>query len=328
MSREMSTKEVTSVKSNLEKEVDGATLIACYQSLVQIRFKRTDYRQLVLSIQFPKDYPNSVLLLEAKSKTIANELLAGIVKVTEEHLQTFKGKPQVVAAARFVRDFIWENRFAVCSEELSYIKKELVCADDVLKVKQKLGVIQLKAIKNKYSLECKLTVPENYPGEAISFVVKSNFPTHLEKVFVGHATEMARQCVEPPIVKKKSQAVDFIPKPSLKCVASYLVEDCLRKYPNERCPCCKKSVLPEEPLTELPPSMAIELVYCGHLYHYDCLDQLMKSPPFGEAKKCLNCGRRIFHDKWNVSTKLMEERWAHQEARKREIDEVADFLGL
>lgn len=328
MSREMSTKEVTSVKSNLEKEVDGATLIACYESLVQISFKRTDYRQLVLSIQFPKDYPNSVLLLEAKSKTIANELLAGIVKVTEEHLQKFKGKPQVVAAARFVRDFIWENRFAVCSEELSYIKKELVCTDDVLKVKQKLGVIQLKAVKNKYNLECKLTVPENYPGEAISFVVKSNFPTHLEKVFVGHATEMARQCVEPPIVKKKSQAVDFVPKPSLKCVASYLVEDCLRKYPNEKCPCCKKSVLPEDPLTELPPSMAIELVYCGHLYHYNCLDQLMKSPPFGEAKKCLNCGRRIFHEKWNVSAKLMEERWAHQEARKREIDEVADFLGL
>ena len=44
--------------------------------------------------------------------------------------------------------------------------------------------------------------------------------------------------------------------------------------------------------------------------------------------KCLNCGKRIFHEKWNVSAKLMEERWAHQEARKREVDEVTDFLGL
>ena len=327
MSREMSTKEVAFVKSHLEEEVEGVSLIACYESLIQIRFRRTDYRQLVLSIQFPKEYPDGVLLLEAKSKTISDDLLAGIVKVTEEHLQKFRGQPQVVAAARFVRDFIWENRFVVCSEELSFIKKELICGDDVLKVKQKLGVIHIKAVKNKYHLDCKLTIPDDYPGKPVDFIVTSNFPTYLEKVFVGQATEIARQCVEAPIVKKKTQA-DFVPQPSLKLVATYLVKDCLRKFPDEKCPCCLRPVLPEEPSTELPSSLSIELVYCGHLYHYKCLDRLMTSPPFGEDKKCPICGKRIFHDKWNVSAKLMEDRWAHQEARKREVDEVADFLGL
>lgn len=231
-----------------------------------------------------------------------------------------------MAAACFVRDFIWENRFVVCSEELSFIKKELIGGDDVLKVKQKLGIVHIKAVKNNYHLDCKLTIPDEYPAEAVSFVVTSNFPTHIEKTFVGQATEMARQCVEAPIMKKKTQ-VEFVPQPSLKCVATYLVEECLRKLPIEICPSCKKSVLPADPSVVLS-SLTIEMVYCGHLYHYGCLDQLMTSPPFGEDKKCLACGKRIFHNKWNISAKLMEERWAHQEARKREVDEVADFLGL
>lgn len=328
MSREMSTKEIAFVKSNLEKELEGVTLLACYESLIQMRFKRTEHRQLVLSIQFPKGYPDSVLLLETKSKTISDELLAGLVKVTEEHLQkNFYGQPQVVAAARFVRDFIWDNRFVVCSEELSFIKKELISGDDVLKLKQKQGVVHIKGVKNKYHLDCKLTIPDEYPVKAVTFVVTSNFPIHLQKMFVGQATEIARQCVEVPIVKKKTQ-VEFVPQPSLKRVATYLVQECLRRFPSEKCPSCQKLVLPEDPSTELLSSSAIEMVYCGHLYHYDCLDRLMTLPPFGEAKKCPACQKRIFHDKWNVSARLMEERWAHQEARKREVDEVADFLGL
>ena len=46
------------------------------------------------------------------------------------------------------------------------------------------------------------------------------------------------------------------------------------------------------------------------------------------GKKCVKCGQRVFHDKWNVPPRLAEERWAHQEARKREIAEVAEFLGF
>lgn len=46
------------------------------------------------------------------------------------------------------------------------------------------------------------------------------------------------------------------------------------------------------------------------------------------GKKCPKCKERIFHDKWNVHPKLAEERWAHQEARRREVAEVAEFLGF
>jgi len=46
------------------------------------------------------------------------------------------------------------------------------------------------------------------------------------------------------------------------------------------------------------------------------------------GKKCPKCKQRIFHDRFNMQPKLAEDRWAHQEARKREIAEVADFLGV
>ena len=44
------------------------------------------------------------------------------------------------------------------------------------------------------------------------------------------------------------------------------------------------------------------------------------------GKKCIVCRQRIAHDKWNISPHIAEQRWAHQQARQREIDEVADFL--
>ena len=44
------------------------------------------------------------------------------------------------------------------------------------------------------------------------------------------------------------------------------------------------------------------------------------------GKKCPACRKRIFHDKWKVPPEVAEARWAHKEARKRELDEVVDFL--
>lgn len=44
------------------------------------------------------------------------------------------------------------------------------------------------------------------------------------------------------------------------------------------------------------------------------------------GKNCPTCGQRIYHEKWGVSDKLAEDRWAHQQARARELAEVEDFL--
>ena len=44
-------------------------------------------------------------------------------------------------------------------------------------------------------------------------------------------------CSDPP----------FVPKPSLQLVADYLVKECTRRYPLEKCPFCSERALPEDP---------------------------------------------------------------------------------
>ena len=62
--------------------------------------------------------------------------------------------------------------------------------------------------------------------------------------------------------------------------------------------------------------------------NHSCLLKYSYLSIISGGKKCLACGQRIFHDKWNVPPRLAEDRWAHQEAKKREIAEVAEFLGF
>ena len=50
---------------------------------------------------------------------------------------------------RFVVDFINSNPFIVCSDELSFIKKQLHRHGDEMKVKQKTGVVQYKAYQGR-----------------------------------------------------------------------------------------------------------------------------------------------------------------------------------
>ena len=52
----------------------------------------------------------------------------------------------------------------------------------------------------------------------------------------------------------------------------------------------------------------------------------MKTPPFEGGKKCLACPNRIYHEKWKVTPELAEARWAHEQARNRELGEVVDFF--
>lgn len=44
------------------------------------------------------------------------------------------------------------------------------------------------------------------------------------------------------------------------------------------------------------------------------------------GKKCPSCKVRIYHEKWKITPKLAEDRWAHQEAKKRELGEVVEFF--
>lgn len=65
-------------------------------------------------------------------------------------------------------------------------------------------------------------------------------------------------------------------------------------------------------------------VYCGHFYHFRCVEAYLREPPFG--KGCHTCGLGIEHHALTTDSKVLEARWAAQQAKKRELDEIVDFL--
>ena len=74
---------------------------------------------------------------------------------------------QVMHMLKFIRQFIDDNPFTPCSNELTYIKKELVMEQDTFKTKQKAGVIIYTIKMSDYYFKVKLTVPDNYPEEPV-----------------------------------------------------------------------------------------------------------------------------------------------------------------
>ena len=64
---------------------------------------------------------------------------------------------QVLVLVKFVNEFIVSNPFIVCSDELSFIKKQLQREGDEVKVKQKAGVIQYKACQERCVFTLRLT---------------------------------------------------------------------------------------------------------------------------------------------------------------------------
>lgn len=322
--------ELEIVKKTLSEKVEGSEIISCHPVAVNVRITRTKFKNVIVLLQFPEQYPNNGILVELKSKTLPPRLLSKMMELCDQEAKKFLGKPQVIPMLIFVRRFLDENPLIACSDELQYIKSKLLSDSDELKIKQKAGVLNIHINQDKYYLHVKITVPDDYHTAAIKIDLKdSNFPENLVRVFIGQAVDMARTCVEAPL-RRKPKDPPFEPKPSLKLVCDFLVDQCARPCPKERCPICKKKALPEEPkeaVTEPTDHQYVERVYCNHLFHYGCLDKYMKTPPFQGGKKCPACKQVIYHDRWKVTPKLAEERWAHHEAKKRELSEVVDFLG-
>ncbi|PRD22681.1 UNVERIFIED_CONTAM: hypothetical protein NCL1_48476 [Trichonephila clavipes] len=223
--------------------------------------------------------------------------------------------------------FIDENPLAVCSEEVSLIKRTLTDADQ-LKLKQKTSSLSLHITQGMYFLKAKVIVPDVYPEEQVQIeLVDCNYPKNFQKWFSGQATEIARQCVQKPLKPKPKDPV-FEPKPSLRPSIQFLIDE-VKRYPSELCQLCKEKCFPADPadnITEEGDEKHIEKVYCGHIFHNGCLDIYMKTPPFHGGKKCPSCKKRIYHEKWKLTPKLAEDRWAHQEAKKRELGEVVEFF--
>ncbi|CAG2060139.1 unnamed protein product, partial [Timema podura] len=313
--------------------------------------RQTAFKNIIVLIQFPEDYPHSSLLLELKSKTLSDKLLDGLTNVCEQEAKKILGKPQVLLVLKFVRNFLEEHPLSCCYDEISEIKRHLTDFDE-FKLKQKASSISLKILEGRYYFKSKVAVPDIYPETSISLEdVETNFPPLFLRFFTGQTKEIARQCVEPPLRAKVKQQPPFKPRPSLQPVVSFLVS-AVKQLPHEKVVdgglkelqdgvtvgprvsadyditwfTAAKDPLSQEAEKDESADRHVERVYCSHLFHLECLITFMKTPPFHGGKKCPTCGQRIYHDKWRLSEKITEDRWAHQQARERELKEVAEFL--
>ncbi|XP_068745402.1 uncharacterized protein [Montipora capricornis] len=322
--------ELEMVKKSLSEKIEGCEILSCHPVAVNVRITRTKFKSVVAVLQFPEKYPTSAVIVEIKSKTLSPRLLIKLTELCDQEAKKLLGRQQVIPVLSFVRRFLDENPLIACSEELQYIKSRLLTEVDQLKVKQKAGILNICANQDKYFLDVKIAVPDDYHTAAVRIDLReSNFPENLVRVFLGRAVDMARQCVEPPL-QRTPKNPPFEPKPSLKLVCDFLVAECVRACPRETCPICQKRALPEDPkeaITDPTDPQFVERIYCNHLFHFGCLDKYMKTPPFQGGKKCPSCKQRIYHERWKVTPRLAEERWAHHEAKKRELSEVVDFLG-
>lgn len=121
---------------------------SCIISTTHIH-RHTEFKQLTICSQFPKDYPNGILLLEIRSKTVSDKLIEGLVRVCEQELEKHRGEKQLMTLVKFINNFIVSNPFLVCSNELSFIKKDLTREGDEIKIKQKSGTIHYKAFDGR-----------------------------------------------------------------------------------------------------------------------------------------------------------------------------------
>ncbi|GFR62226.1 E3 ubiquitin protein ligase RIN2 [Elysia marginata] len=320
------TAELENVKLELPKLQD-VKLVAAVPQLVRSEIFKTEHKQVAVLCMFQPGYPDVPLVTEIKSKTLGYKFLQGLAKVCDTEAKKQLGKPQVLHIVQFVSSFLDGNPLCVCADEISLVKEKLSKEKDEVKLKQKSSQVTLKICQEEYFLNLRITVPDDYPlSQVTPEITDHNFPEFLRTNFQAQATETARQCVQPPL-KKKPKDPPFVPKPSLRPVAEYVI-DCVQKYPLETCPLCNERALPVDPTNESATKgkHRVEKIYCGHLFHLICLTKYMKKPPFSEGKFCPACGKQIFHDKFKVSAKTLEDRWAHKQAKQRELEEVVDFL--
>lgn len=318
--------ELEQVKKELPS-IENVKLIAAVPALVRAEIKQTEHKQVAVTCMFQPSYPDVPLVTELRSKTLAYKFLDGLAKVCDTEARKLQGKTQVVHVIRFVKAFIEENPLSVCSDEISAVKRLLVGEKDEVKLKQKTSEIAVKVHQEQYFVHFRICIPDDYPlVQIVPEISEHNFPAFLLTYFRAQAAELARRCVQPPL-KKSSKEPPFVSSPSLLPACSCLIE-CVKKYPLELCQLCHERALPPDPVNEgaLKGKLSVERIYCGHMFHLRCLNKYMRTPPFAGGKQCPSCGKQIFHDKWKVSSDVMETRWAHKQAKQRELEEVVDFM--
>jgi len=324
----MNSTELEELKTSVPKEC----IFSCTSSFVLVHFNRTKYRRLGVAIQAPEDYPDVALFAQLKSNTLPPALLKKLEEKLSDSLEAARGSPQVLLAVESVRRFLDDNALIAAWSELKEISSMMAKKPPTFtfKLNQKTGNLKLDLKQGEYEFKCTVSVPLLYPEEPPTVSkLETSFGRLWEVVFQSLANEKARFLCHGP-VKPKPNEPPYVEQASLLPMVRFLVEECMEYYTTGKCALCGKALFPSQPkdMLRMPPNHPLCPVrlYCSHVFHFGCVDSLMRKPPFTTGKECKVCKKLIYHKQWSSDLKANEKNWAMEEARQREIGDVADFL--
>lgn len=331
MLNEAAEKELADISQRIAAKVPYTQVVSCRDNILWANFQRTKQLGVDATFLFTQDYPLEPIITQLKSKTLPETLLTGLTKLMDDNAKKLLGQYQVVPQLSFLSTYLTDNLFCCCYEEFQRIKKD-ICSDHIeLKAKLKSGQAVFKVRHRGHFSDVKISVPVDYPEESVIVDVesfRSSLPDYLTSVVIKQAVEEARKCVEPPLHVKK-QNTPFEKKPSFFRVAKFILLDNLLMFKRIDCKLCNKPAFPDKPediRTHMRDPLYVERVYCGHIFHFGCLHVLINTPPFNENKKCPVCNSTIYHERWKETPQVLADRWAHKQAKQRELEEVIDFL--
>ena len=313
----------------------------CSEGMVALEFRRTAVVHLVAKLTFGDGYPRRPLFLELTSPGgLHPDLVARLAAGADEAnaARAARGEPQAVATLEAVRQLADGNRLAPCFDEVRRLVRDVLPpgpdGTPRLRPLQAKGILRLACACGRYRLDAQITVPRDYPAEPPDLAVTGgNFPPMYNTLFLFHTREHVRR------LRARDGRQD-LPVPCVYEMAEFLVRECVGRVPRERCQLCGEPLFPADP-ADLDAVLAskhekrrrVERLYCGHYFHWGCLDTFLTTPPFDDAfKRCpqQGCGKPVHHPDWPDDIKLLEKRWATGQMRRQELDDVqdafADFL--
>lgn len=293
--------------------------------VVQLRLKCGSYRQ-VIQVRVPPSYPEEGVAIEfqasdfphdvqvifsAQADEISRRCAAGFSP--EQALQSTRNPDAPM------KKTITQPTIRLNSENLHNLKHDVNVLKQMADLRQ---VTQAKDKRNQFSSFS--TSDRREARKDLRRLAKEEAAK--DEAQLREWLEQERAEMESLMKTKVSDTA----QPSLLAVCSFLIEEYVARLPREPCQACGETVFPTDPnheaLTNPQSERRPMRTYCGHWLHYDCLNTWLTTPPF--ARDCPVCSKRIWHPDWPSDVKQLERAWQTQEARKREMADVADFLDL
>jgi hypothetical protein len=275
-------------------------------------------------LKVPYNYPEEGVQIEFVSSNFPLDVQISFKSQAEELVRRFEAgftPEQALAAGQSgvkLPTKATESKIKITTESLKNIKHDVAVLKQISDLRAATGAHDSKKYYTQVNAERK---------EARKDLRR------LARAETEKEQELQKQLLEEEQSEMKEllkQSVSETAQPSLYQTARYLIDDYIFKLPVEKCQACKGlafNVDPEHESNKNPRSERRAMrTYCGHYLHWNCLNDWLTSPPF--VRQCPICNRRIWHPDWPEDYKQLEKAWQSKEARKREVSDVSDFMGM